>query len=1497
MTDALNLIVELQDKGLKLEVDAASNQLKVRGNTAGLTNADKQAITTNKAAIIEFLSQRKAIQHEHTSIPRVPDAPDYALSSAQLRLWVLSQFEATNAAYNIPAAFEFNGPLDRELLQWSFLKVIGRHEILRTLFKVNEAGDVRQSILSLEELDFQLGYSDLSGRESAEEHLDTTLKSRAVEPFDLASGPLLQASLYKLNASRFVLFFNMHHAISDGWSMELFLKEIMSSYQILSEGKEVDNIELPIQYKDYADWQRKQLKTQQQEGHRAYWMDKMAGEIPALELPTSAVRPAVLTYQGASIRASLTEKTTASLQQLVRSEGATLFMGLLAGLNALFQRYSGQDDLIIGSPIAGREHADLQGQIGVYINILALRNQVDSSASFMHLFQQVKENTLQAYTHQSYPFDALVGELDLSRDASRSALFDILMVMQNSADNAESWDFSGMTVSPYKIQQSTSKFDMTWSFREVGNRIDFIIEYNRDLYSETLMEGMTRHFEQLLSALLDDTSQPIHKAQYLSETEKAEVTQKFNKTALAYADQKTVVDLFEERVKQSSQDCALVFEEEQMTYLSLNEKANRLAQQLRETGVQRGELIGIYAERSLEMMVGLLAILKSGAAYVPIDPEYPQDRISYVIEDAGIKTILTHTKSQSKITDFDGAIIPIDLTKNEAAEAPNVTLSPDDLAYVIYTSGSTGKPKGVLVEHGNVVNFFAGMDQKIGVPKTQETFLAVTTISFDISVLELFWTLVNGFKVVIQPSQLGAAGGVETVKPSTKKMDFSLFYFASEVDEQNKYKLLIDGAKFGDQNGFSAIWTPERHFHEFGGIYPNPSIAGAAIATITENIQIRSGSCVLPLHNPIRVAEEWSVVDNLSNGRVGLSFASGWVMNDFLAFSPNGFDTRHKTMYDGIDQVQRLWKGDSITLENPTGPDATVQIFPKPIQKELPIWVTAAGNPETFRSAGKMGANLLTHLLGQNIDELEERVAIYREARKEAGHEGEGCVTLMIHTFIDEDVETVREKVREPFRSYLRHATGLIRTLAKSTGQDLDGDSFSDEDLEALLDHAFDRYFETAALFGTPESCLNIVNKLSHVGVNELGCLVDFGLEIDTTLDGLQHLNALKDNYAEQVNSKSISTGELLAQHKPGYMQCTPSALKKLLMETADTEQLKSLKTLMIGGEAFSDHLAEEALDTLNVELYNMYGPTETTIWSAVANVSKEAAMTIGKPIANTQLYILDEHLNVVPIGVAGEIYIGGKGVVRGYLNQEELTAERFISAPEINSERLYKTGDVGKWTTDGTIQFLGRTDGQVKIRGHRIELGEIAAALRENPIVSDAVLSTTQKDGLELVAYIVGTEEVNAADLRKWLSKTLPQYMIPAYFVQLEEFPETPNGKVDKNALPNPDGEQMNTGVEYQAPRNETEEDLLNIWTEVLQCDPAKLGVFDNFFELGGNSLNAVKLIGLIKQKLSVKLDLQMLFYAPTIEGLATEIETINWATKERPRADTSETIAKVRI
>jgi natural product biosynthesis luciferase-like monooxygenase protein len=685
-----------------------------------------------------------------------------------------------------------------------------------------------------------------------------------------------------------------------------------------------------------------------------------------------------------------------------------------------------------------------------------------------------------------------------------------------------------------------------------------------------------------------------------------------------------------------------------------------------------------------------------------------------------------------------------------------------------------------------VVNFFAGMDERIGCGP-EDTVLAVTSAAFDISVLELFWTLARGARVVL----LGEHALSGAARPAGERSDaalaFSLFYFASadSAEQRDKYRLLIEGARFADERGFAAVWTPERHFHAFGGLYPNPAVTGAAVAAVTKRVQIRGGSVVLPLHNPLRVAEEWSVVDNLSGGRAGVALASGWHADDF-ALQPAHYADRKGHMLRGIETLQRLWRGEAVRVPGGLGQEVAVQIYPRPVQPQLPIWLTAAGNPDTFEAAGRLGAGVLTHLLGQSLEDVAEKIRIYRASLERHGHPPErGHVTLMLHTFLGRDREAVRAQVREPFISYLRSSADLMQGLARSMGQG-DPAALPARDLEALLAAAFERYFDTSALFGTPESCAALVGQLKRIGVDEVACLIDFGVAADAVLESLELLDELRLRSNRPAADADYSLAAQAERHQATLLQCTPSLMRMVCMSPQALEALRPLRALLLGGEALPPALAEQVRAALPARLVNMYGPTETTIWSATHEVAAaEASVPIGRPIANTQIYVLDAHMQPVPPGVAGELYIGGDGLAHGYLRRPETTAERFVPNPfwderpttndqrptandeaaladegrrtkavagvgadpqllnsqfSILNSRLYRTGDLARHRPDGTIEFLGRIDQQVKLRGYRIELEEIEQVLGQHPGVGEAVVLVEQSapGDARLVAYVV---------------------------------------------------------------------------------------------------------------------------------------------------------------
>ncbi|MDZ4136646.1 MAG: MupA/Atu3671 family FMN-dependent luciferase-like monooxygenase, partial [Paracoccaceae bacterium] len=515
--------------------------------------------------------------------------------------------------------------------------------------------------------------------------------------------------------------------------------------------------------------------------------------------------------------------------------------------------------------------------------------------------------------------------------------------------------------------------------------------------------------------------------------------------------------------------------------------------------------------------VGALAIQKAGGAYVPMDPPNPVDRIALYIEDSACPVIVTQAALLDDLPAHDAQVLALDADPRLAdAEGtnPKSGVVSGDLAYMIYTSGSTGRPKGVMIEHRNVANFFTGMDARID-HAAGGVWLAVTSLSFDISVLELFWTLARGFKVVMSSDDNRALVSSGRIT-SAQAMAFSIYYWGNDDGAgPKKYELLLEGARFADAHGFCAVWTPERHFHAFGGPYPNPSVTGAAVAAVTKNIGVRAGSCVAPLHHPARIAEDWAVIDNLTNGRAGLAIASGWHPDDFVLRPENTPPNNRAAMFDAIDQVRRLWRGEAVDFPIADGKTHAVVTQPRPVSKELPIWVTTAGNPATWKEAGQIGAHVLTHLLGQSVDEVAGKITLYHQALREAGHDpADFTVTLMLHTYVARDRDQARETARGPMKDYLRSAAGLIKQYAWafpafkkpqgiSTPMEIDLQTLTPDEVEAILDFAFQRYFDESGLFGTVEDCLARVEQLKRIGVNEVACLIDYGIAPEKVMEAL----------------------------------------------------------------------------------------------------------------------------------------------------------------------------------------------------------------------------------------------------------------------------------------------------------------------------------------------------------------------------------------------------------
>ncbi|HEY2737391.1 MAG TPA: MupA/Atu3671 family FMN-dependent luciferase-like monooxygenase, partial [Thermoanaerobaculia bacterium] len=1126
----------------------------------------------------------------------------------------------------------------------------------------------------------------------------------------------------------------------------------------------------------------------------AHWTEILAGRPASLELPTDHPRPPVQSLRGGRVRvrAGGRDLIRNRARDLGAREKASLFMVLLTAFTALLQRYCGQDDLLLGTPVANRPHPSAEGLIGFFVNTLVLRCRLDGDPSFRAALGRVRAVVLDAFAHDQAPFSSVVAAVETERDPSRHPLVQVLFATLDGG--SMTLRLPGVTVRPLETDTGAGQFDLSLLLNEGDEELGGWLEHNADLFEPATAERMAGHLSRLLAAALETPDRRLAELPLLASGEREQLLSEWNRTPAPF-DHRTLHELFREQARRSPAEVAVIHRTERRTYGELAARIERLAHRLRRLGVRPGDRVGVCVERSLLLPEALLGVLAAEAAYVPLDPAYPPARLQAMLEDSAATVLVATQRSLAEAAALAGAaaldnkrsVLLLDAaeTSGEGPEPPPGQALPGGftgaVAYQIYTSGSTGTPKGVMVTHANVASFFAAMDSVAGVQEADGApgvWLAVTGASFDISVLELLWTLTRGFRVVIQEE---AAALRPQAPPASRPVRFSLFYFADAGDagdggeSSDRYSLLLDGARFADERGFHAVWTPERHFHAFGGLYPNPSVTGAAVAAVTRRVGVRAGSVVLPLHDPLRVAEEWSVVDNISGGRAGLSVASGWHADDFV-LAPESYAERHREMLDGIATLRRLWRGEAVRRRGGAGNEVEVRIQPRPVQPELPIWITAAGNPETFRLAAEQGTHLLTHLLGQSVEDLGEKIALYRKTWRAAGHPGAGTVTVMLHTFVGEDLETVRETVREPFTAYLRSSAGLIRNLARSLGQEGDLERLSAADMDALLGHAFDRYWQSNALLGTVGSCRRMVERLQAVGADELACLIDFGVGRDAALAALDPLDTLRREVeaaaaAMQTMQMDVSLPAQIAAHGVTHLQCTPSLAGLVAAEPEALAAVGRLRKLLVGGEALPAPLAGRLAGLAGgPELWNMYGPTETTVWSLGHRVEPGAGrVPIGRPLSNTTAYVLDARQELVPVGVPGELHLGGDGVTAGYWRRPDLTAERFVPDPFAGrpGARLYRTGDLARRRPEGILDFLGRADHQVKVRGHRIELGEIEAALLAHPGVREAaVVLRDRAPGApggdpRLVAYLAPAGAAPLAPVRE-LPPGMPRLLLP---------------------------------------------------------------------------------------------------------------------------------------
>ncbi|NSL86194.1 amino acid adenylation domain-containing protein [Chitinophaga sp. Mgbs1] len=1057
-------------------------------------------------------------------IPSLPPAESYALSNAQLRFWVLSRFTDSSLAYNMALGLQLDGPLQEALLKSALLAVVSRHESLRTVFRQTPAGEIRQFIHPVADIQLNWNYQDISREENPDQLLKEIYATEQLTPFDLENGPLLRTTLVKVSADRHAFFYTLHHIISDGWSMQVLAGEVVTIYNTLLQGGQQELPPLPIQYRDYAAWQLARLAGGRMQQHEDYWIQQLEGELPVLDLFPGKTRPPVQTHRGAGITLTLLEGRMETLEQYCRQEAVTPFMVLLAAMKGLFFRYTGQQDIIVGVPVAGRQQQELENQIGIYLNTLPLRTRFEAAQSFRDLLQQEKEVLLGAYEHQECPFDRLLELRKVNRDVSRSALFDVLVVLQNQGSinvNNAANTLEGLTVSSMDwMSAETSQFDLTFSFAEKKEGIHLSLSYNTAVFEENEIQRLTAHYAQFLAAVMEDAAVPVCEVDYLDETEKQTLLYTFNDNSATVHETATILDVLAVNIQRQPDAPAISYEDAVITYAMLDKMANDMASRLQTGyGLQKGDLAVILMDRSPLLVAAILAIWKCGAAYVPIDPDYPATRIQAIIRAARPAVVISSDSCLALAGQPDNLLMNVSVLPEAALTPTHVRITPADLAYVIFTSGSTGEPKGVMIEHQGMLNHLYAKTESLGM-SADSVVCQNASQSFDISVWQFFTALMTGGRTVI-------------------------------------------------------------------------------------------------------------------------------------------------------------------------------------------------------------------------------------------------C---------------------------------------------------SDQEI-----------FEPAA-------------------------------------------------YWEKLRREGVTILELV----PSYLSMLLDILTPQPERTAPP-----LQYLLLTGETLKAVLVKKWFDLYpQIPMVNAYGPTEASddiTHHFMHKAPPTGNIPIGKPVRNMKIYVLDAHRQLCPVGVAGEIYVAGIGVGRGYLGDPDKTAAAFLYSPfsaEV-AERMYRTGDAGRFLPDGSIEFFGRKDQQVKIRGNRIELEEIESVLLRHDSVKEAVvLAMDGADGRTmLVAYVVATA-ADVATLRGYLAELLPDYMIPAHIVQILQMPLTPNGKTDRKALGKMLPPELLERKSGEPPASDMEARLVNIWEEVIGVEG--IGVTDSFFELGGHSLGVIRILNAVQQEYDVKVDMRELFKSPTIRQLAQEIDLL---------------------
>ena len=1359
-----------------------------------------------KRALLEKWAQGKAAGAARSGIPRRSDSGPAPLSFAQQRLWFLDQLMQGSAAYNLFEGVRLTGPLDAAALQQSLNAIVERHEILRTTIQLQDGLPIQ---VVAPELALDLPLTDLRDlpEEQRQAEIRRLIAEESQKPFDLASDQPIRASLVRLADQDHALLLTMHHIVSDAWSFALLVQELMALYPAAVTGQSATlgpvGTPLPIQYADFAVWQRETLQGEALDKQLSYWREQFAALPPVLELPSDRPRPAVQTYNGARYSFSLPPALLDSLTALSRQENATLFMTLLAAWKTLLYRYTGHADIAVGTPIANRERVEVERLIGVFANTLALRTSFAGEMRFRDLLAEVRKVALGAYAHQDLPFEQLVDALQLERDISHTPLFQVLFALQNVPHPTA--NLSTLSLGPLAIEYNSTKFDLSLTVEEgaASNRAYF--EYNTDLFDERTIERMAEHYQALLAAIVADPDQRLVDLPLLAADERAQLLGEWNATQQAYAGPRSLHQLFETQAERTPYMTALIVGEDVLSYADLNARANQLAHHLRSLGVGAEDLVGVCVERSPEMLIALLGILKSGAAYVPLDPNYPADRIAYMLDDAQMRVLLTQEHLVANLPEHQATTIRLDADWPQIATQPsanpNSSASDDTTAYVIYTSGSTGRPKGVMIPHRAVVNFLRSMEGQPGL-SAGDTLVAVTTLSFDIAGLELFLPLITGARVVLARRE-------ETVDGT------ALATLLSDADATvmqatpATWRVLLDSG-----------WSPPSDFKMLCG--------GEAL--------------------PLDLAQRLSAIGELWN-MYGPTETTIWSTVERIAPEPTqitiGRPIANTTIYllDGnmqpvpVGVPGRLYiGGDGLARGYLKRPELTAERFvPDPFGETPGSRIYWTGDLARYRADGRI----------EHLGRIDYQVKL-RGYRIELG---EIEAVLRQHPAVDEAAVIVREDQPGDQRlvGYVapnaEHAA-TIRELLRMERQGLLEDRQTYE-LPNGLTVVHQTRAETDARYAQAETELARLQGGAALPPNPI--VVDAGANIglwtlllaqarpDATIHAFEPIPSL--HVLLRLNSELYGLNTQL--HAIGLADATrtetfnyyPQASGLILQGNdgeAEREAIKAFVLQQYGDDAAS--LSEDELDELLAE--RLVSERVTPEFRTLSAIMRE------QNLSRIDLLRVDAEL-------------AARGVLDG------IAAEDWVNIGQVLIT-LPEQGDL-----------IERTAALLQQQGYQItRLNSVNGANAGQTLhaARSVVFGGTRPNQTKIQRYHSGPALI--AELRGLLKERLPEYMVPGAFMLLPELPRTPNGKLDRRALPQPEALRPDQKASYVAPQNELERSLAAIWQQALGVE--KVGVYDNFFDLGGHSLLMIQVHTQLRSELNRELAVIDMFKYPTISDLA---------------------------